>query len=781
MASRIAEAYVQIVPRIDGIGSSLTKGLSSEMGQTGEAAGGSFKTKFMGVTKNIAGPLVAAFGAAAVIGFAKQGVSAAAAFDKGLREVVTLTGATGAEAEAQFQGFSDSVKGLSADLALTTDTLTTGLYNAISAGVPTDNVFSFLEIAGKAAIGGVTDVNTAVDGLTTVLNAFGLQATEATAVSDSLFAAVQGGKTTFGELSDSLFNIGPAAAAAGVSFQEVNAAIATLTASGVPTSVATTQLRAALTGLQRPSKELDAIFQALGFQSAQIAIEQKGLGFALGAVKDASGGSNGALQQLLGSVEAVGAANVIAGTGAEKFTAEMERQANALGATNLAYEEISKSTQFESLQNSLNLLQLEIGSALLPVMVDLANVFSQSILPAIITVFTFLKENNFIIYSVAAALGVMALAWLGMTIAASPWLLIGAAIAASVGVIIAIVMNWGKITEAVKNGINAAMNFLRGVFTGFAKFFSNTWNGVLDFFKKLPDTIKGFFSNAGTWLMQVGKDIINGLLNGLKSMWSNVTGFFSNLGTNVANSFKAILGIRSPSTVFYRFGENIVDGLVGGVMNVSGTYEQAMEKLGKIGANTFVATTTGAMLDLTSFLGSYSAAWNEDASKGQVSAGNAIRAVMGSSSLQGTLDKLTGGVTFGKGNKQISFGGDLTSPFIQEEIARLTAAGYKMERQPKESAAELIEKLGQIAVPKVRKPKNRRKMAKGGYVDGPTNALIGEYGPEVVVPLNKFEKWMGLEESSGKVINYYAAENKSIDSEQALIQAIKRAKVVTAW
>jgi hypothetical protein len=73
-------------------------------------------------------------------------------------------------------------------------------------------------------------------------------------------------------------------------------------------------------------------------------------------------------------------------------------------------------------------------------------------------------------------------------------------------------------------------------------------------------------------------------------------------------------------------------------------------------------------------------------------------------------------------------------------------------------------------------------LAEGGFVTGPTTALIGEAGPEVVIPLSRFEDMMGLgERTSGRTINYYAAENKSVDSEQALLQAIKRAKVITGW
>jgi hypothetical protein len=69
--------------------------------------------------------------------------------------------------------------------------------------------------------------------------------------------------------------------------------------------------------------------------------------------------------------------------------------------------------------------------------------------------------------------------------------------------------------------------------------------------------------------------------------------------------------------------------------------------------------------------------------------------------------------------------------------------------------------------------------AKGGLVTGPTNALIGEAGPEVVIPLNRFERMMGLDGSeNGRTVNYYAAPNKSFDAEQELRLAMTRARVL---
>jgi phage-related protein len=68
-------------------------------------------------------------------------------------------------------------------------------------------------------------------------------------------------------------------------------------------------------------------------------------------------------------------------------------------------------------------------------------------------------------------------------------------------------------------------------------------------------------------------------------------------------------------------------------------------------------------------------------------------------------------------------------------------------------------------------------LAEGGVVTGPTTALIGEAGPEMVIPLDRFESMLG-ERGDGRTINYYAAPNKSFDAEQELRLAMTRARVL---
>jgi TP901 family phage tail tape measure protein len=480
--------------------------------------------KLGAITRLLAPAAIIGLGALAV--GASKAVTDANGLAIGLREVVTLTGDTGDAANATFGEFQTLVAGLSKEFGIAQDVLTGGLYQALSAGVPKDNALEFMQVASQAAIAGVTDVETAVDGLTTIVNAFGLDTEEAQAVADSMFAAVKGGKTTFEELSASLFNVGPAAAAAGVSFEEVNAAIATMTAAGVPTAQATTQIRAAMVGLQKPSKELDAIFQSLGYDSAQLAIESEGLGFALDAVKDASGGSNGQLQTLLGSVEAVSAVNILAGTGAGKFADELERQNNAAGSVQDAFDEIDKSRVLERQAVAFQNMAIAIGNVLIPVMEVLVPMFTGFA--------EFVAENSVVFTILAGILGALAVAILAVNFAlnANP--------------IVKVI----TLIAALAAGVVLLINWLVGLYGGWDKLFKDiaTWLvGFVAGFINAINAIGGFFSTVFATLGGIAKGALNGILgfiegyinfiisgvNGLLTLINRVLGAGKAIGINV--------------------------------------------------------------------------------------------------------------------------------------------------------------------------------------------------------------------------------------------------------
>ncbi|MCB5277872.1 MAG: phage tail tape measure protein, partial [Candidatus Cloacimonetes bacterium] len=170
--------------------------------------------------------IVATAAGGAIVGAFALSTKASMDFETSMSEVYTLLPGMSADAMAEM---SQDVRDFSSEVGVTTDKVVPALYQAISAGVPKDNVFDFLTVANMAAIGGVTDLETAVDGITSVINAYGTDVISAAEASDLMFTAVKLGKTTFEELSASLFQVIPMASSLGVEFGDVTAALSTMT------------------------------------------------------------------------------------------------------------------------------------------------------------------------------------------------------------------------------------------------------------------------------------------------------------------------------------------------------------------------------------------------------------------------------------------------------------------------------------------------------------------------------------------------------------------------
>ncbi len=234
------------------------------LGQAASATS-SWGSKLAGIAGKAALGAMAAAGVA-IAGIGVAGVKEFVGFQNSMNEVFTLLPGMTADAMGKMQA---DVKAFAQEFGVLPNETVPALYQAISSGIPKDNVFAFLETAQKAARAGVTDLTTTVDGLSTVVNAYGKDILSATQASDLMFTAVKMGKTTFEEMSGSIFQVVPTAAALGVGFDQVAAAMAAITLQGVPTSVAATQLRQLLVELSKAGSEASEAFVQLagkGFQ-----------------------------------------------------------------------------------------------------------------------------------------------------------------------------------------------------------------------------------------------------------------------------------------------------------------------------------------------------------------------------------------------------------------------------------------------------------------------------------------------------------------------------------
>ncbi len=298
----------------------------------------------LGAAAKIAGGLIAGAIAFKAVQAFSEAVGAAIEFEKAIAEVGTLTNATAAETQA----LADNVSRLSAEFASPAVETAAALYQTISAGFSdAADSSAILNASLKLAVGGVTDTTTAVDGLTTILSAYQLDATQAGNVSDKLFVAMKAGKTTIGELSSSMGAVASIAATLGVSLEQTLAAVSALTTGGKKTSVAVTELRGAFVNILKPSAQAAELASALGIEFNAAALKSKGLAGFLEDVRQKTGGSTEAMSLLFGSVEAVGAVLGLTGPQMATFNKIQEDMGKSAGASEQAFSKMADTTDFK--------------------------------------------------------------------------------------------------------------------------------------------------------------------------------------------------------------------------------------------------------------------------------------------------------------------------------------------------------------------------------------------------------------------------------------------------
>jgi TP901 family phage tail tape measure protein len=261
-------------------------------------------------------------------------------FELSMRKVTSLLGS---DAASSFEPLSAGVLKLSKAMGVDAVGAANALYEAISAGIPKENALEFLEVASKAAIAGVTSTKVAVDGMTNVINAYGLSISEAGKLADAMFQGVNVGKMTFEQLSASIGTAAGTAAVLKVSYQELIAASATITKQGFTAAEAFTMEQAAMKALITPKKQMIELIEKTGYASGVALIQAKGFAGSLQLISEKAGGSIETLAAAYGRVEGLKASLALTGKNAKMAAEDLDAVANKAGAMGKAFEEINKS------------------------------------------------------------------------------------------------------------------------------------------------------------------------------------------------------------------------------------------------------------------------------------------------------------------------------------------------------------------------------------------------------------------------------------------------------
>jgi len=319
--------------------------------------------------KNLAGTVGLALGAAEVINFGKQSVQAASAFDKSMSNVATLVD-TNVES---ISSMGKAVQEIAARTPVELGQLSSALYDIRSAGVSAGDAMSVLESSAELGVAGLATTAEAANIMTSAVNAFAAEGLSAEQISDILFKTVKAGKTTLAELTAQFGGVAPAAAAAGVSLADLQASTAAITTLGTPAAAAQTQLKQALTEMQKPGKELSNIFKQLGAKDGIDLIKTSGgLGNAFKLIKEEAEASGMTVAQVTGSVETASAILALGGTVNESYTATLADMTTGANAVNVAFEKQAQTAdaQFQLMQNAFQNIQIQLGQALMPALLD---------------------------------------------------------------------------------------------------------------------------------------------------------------------------------------------------------------------------------------------------------------------------------------------------------------------------------------------------------------------------------------------------------------------------
>ena len=109
-------------------------------------------------------------------------VEAAEQYETALAKISTIAD----PAQVSMETIKNDITTLSQDTGQSVNDLSESVYQAISASVETADAVDFVRQSNMLAVGGFTDTTTAVDVLTTALNAYGLETSKAGEISDML-------------------------------------------------------------------------------------------------------------------------------------------------------------------------------------------------------------------------------------------------------------------------------------------------------------------------------------------------------------------------------------------------------------------------------------------------------------------------------------------------------------------------------------------------------------------------------------------------------------------
>lgn len=564
MASKteLAKAYVEIIPSATGIGGKISEALGGEVTAAGATAGQSLGKSLIGAV----GKILAAAGIGKML---QAAFTEGSAFETEVAKVGTIADTT----KVPIGELKEQISNLSGTMGIAAGDLAEATYQAISAGQDTGDAVAFAGQAAKLAAAGFTSSSSAVDILTTALNAYGLGADKATHVSDVLLTTQNLGKTSVDELSASMGRVIPLAAAYKVNVENLSSGLAIMTANGIATAEATTYTKSMLNELGDTGSTVGKILQKeTGQGFAELMDSGQSLGDVLQVLYDSVGGDATQFAALWSSVEAGTGALSLANSGAEKFNDVLAQMENSSGATETAYTTMTDTMahRMESLKTNaanLGIALFDSVSGKLGAAVSLASGYLQTLTDGFTSGgFTGLAEGLGSIFTdlttnVGPQLlqsGIDLMTQLGQGMVTGIPQLLAQALPIAADLASNLRANAGQLVDT---GIQFILNMAQGLINGLPT--------MITYIPGIISDIAGIVNDNAPKLLEAGVKLI-----GMLGM-----GLIQAVPALLANLPQILMAVASVITAFnwLELGGNIIKFLGNGIRNMGGTLSSCIK------------------------------------------------------------------------------------------------------------------------------------------------------------------------------------------------------------
>lgn len=457
-------------------------------------------------------------------------VKSASDFTNGMAKMSTLF-------DTQKVSVSDLSKqfiNLSNKTGLASTELAEAGYQALSAGVDVNHAVSFVETAGNLAKAGFTSTSTAVDVLTTAMNAYGEQAGTAEEISNKLVRTQNLGKTTVDELASAMGKVIPTASAMGVNIDNLTSGYVALTKQGIATAEATTYMNSMMNELGDSGTKLGGVIKEKTGMSFQECM-QSGMSLAdvLQVTKQYADENGIAYNELWSSAEAGKAGLSILNGGVEEFNNTVGIMASKTDDVGEALNKLE--TPSVKVKKSLNQVKnagIELGttimSALAPTLEKVTGLIEKAT-----TWFSSLDEKTK--QNIATAMALVA----GL----SPVLMIIGKLVGSVSTVISIGTKVISVVKTIAVGAKALWAILManpiglviGLLVALVAGFVALWNNCEGF--------RQFWIDLWEVIKQKTSEVVEAIKTFFTDMWTKITEIFNSVKETVQSAWETIKNI----------------------------------------------------------------------------------------------------------------------------------------------------------------------------------------------------------------------------------------------